>query len=199
MTRIMLSAVGNRALYLWASKLQEYRRSNLSHVLHSLAYAALFIGSATALFFVNFALFKALPGQYSVVGAAPSFVSFYLYSLASLFFSATRNISASGDGAYFIAIIAGLYGPSFLLTVVVNTVLTFKNSHDDFQLENLVGELRAKARKHEKGFEAAVPGGIREVCQRFERLGIDDLPKVVRWIEVEAGPGFPPAADEPNA
>lgn len=186
---IQSAAFMNRLLYLWAYKLQEYRESSFVVVFNGLSYASLFLGSTIAFFLLNLAVLKSFPGQYSFQ-SHPSAIAVFLYALSSMAFADGGGIAASGDIAYILRILAGVYGPGFLLTVVVNTLAVLRGSREDTELRNTVQDLKRRARKHEANFQQSLQVGIDEACDRLVRLGIANLLGGIRWVEQAIPPGF---------
>ncbi len=179
---IQSAAFMNRLLYLWAYKLQEYRESSFVVVFNGLSYASLFLGSTIAFFLLNLAVLRSFPGQYSFQ-SHPSAIAVFLYALSSMAFADGGRITASGDIAYVLRILAGVYGPGFLLTVVVNTLSVLRGSREDTELRNTVQDLKQRARKHEAKFQQSLRVGIDEACERLVRLGVGNLLGGIRWVE----------------
>lgn len=179
---IQTAAITNRLMYLWAYKLQQYRETSFVVVFNTLSYASLFLGATVAFFLINLAVLRANPGQYAGP-AHPSVVALYLYSLSSMAFADGGGLSPAGDLAYGIRIVAELFGPGFLLTVVINTLLALRGSREDTELKDTVRDLRRRARRHEARFHAATRVGIDEACQRLVTLGLGNLIVFLNWFQ----------------
>ena len=186
---IQVAAIANRLLYLWAYKLQQYRKSSFVLVFNTISYLSLFLGSTVAFFLLNWAVLRLFPDQYSGP-SHPSVMGVYLYSLSSMAFADGGGISPSGDLAYGIRIIAELFGPGFILTVVVNTLLVLRGTWEDAELRDTVEDLRRRARQHEAQFQQAVRVGIDEACERLLTLGMGNLRAFVNWLRQAVPPEF---------
>ncbi len=162
--------IANRALYLWAYKLQQYRQSSLGLLLGLAGYCVLFIVSVFTLGLVNLALLKIDPGQFRF-SSFPTAISMMLYGLSSLFRTEGGGVSAIGEIAYTLQLVAGIYGPVLLSVFVLSAVMTVRGARDDRELRRTVSELRAQARAQEADLTAMLRVGIDEALQRMRRLG----------------------------
>lgn len=167
---IVVRLVANRALYLWAYKLQQYRQSSLGLLLSLAGYCLLFVGSVFTLGLVNLALLKSDPGQFTF-STFPSALSMMLYGLSSLFRTEGGGVAAGGELAYLLQLIAGIYGPLLLSVFVLSAVITVRGAREDRDLRRTVSELRARARAQEADLTAVLRVGIDEALERMRRLG----------------------------
>jgi hypothetical protein len=186
---IQKEIVLNRALYLWAYKLHQYRRSNVAVLFNGLSYLVLFVGGAFMFFLLNLALLEIDPHQYKFE-SYPSIVAMLLYGLCSIAFTDGGGVTAAGDFAYALRVLAGLFGPTFTLTALVNFGMVFRGSRADAELDETVVELRRRAKKHDAAFRRVLRVTMEEACQRLVALGIGGTLVVVNWIAAAVPPEY---------
>ncbi len=188
-TNIQNAAVVNRLLYLWAYKLQQYRESSFILLFNGLSFASFFLGATVALFLLNLAVLRGFPHQYVVQGE-PSVIAVLLYALSSLAFADGGGITAAGDLAFLLRILAGVLGPGFLLAVAVNTLMVLRGSREEAELRRTVQDLRRRAQRHEANFRQVVRASVDEACDRLTRLGVGNLLAFVTWLRQTIPPEF---------
>lgn len=187
--KIQAGAVVNRALYFWAYHLQDYKRTQSTLIMNSFAYAWLFIGSAFTFGLVNLALLKVDSSQFGF-NSYPSNIAMIAYGMSTLFWSSVGDISADGDLAFLLVILAGLFGPLFLAVVVLNFLLTMRRERDESDLSDTIETLRDHARQHEAEFRADLRVSIAEAVDRLNRLGLVGILAAAEWLSRDLPPDF---------
>ena len=157
---VQMAAISNRALYLWAYKLKQYRDSNLTFLFNLFSYGFLIAGATAAFALLNIAALKLDPAQYGFA-TPPSRIAMVLYGLSTLAVSEGGGVTAHGDVAYLLRILAGFYGPSFLLTAVINSISGARSSKGDSELRDLVRDLRRRGSRTRKRIPVCSSGGHR--------------------------------------
>jgi hypothetical protein len=179
----------NRLLYLWAYKLQQYHESSLVLLMNLAAYFLLYIGSVFTFGFVNLALLKADPSQFSF-SSYPSVLAIMLYGLSTLFLNDGGGVTANGDLAYALRIVAGTYGPLFLGVFLVSTALTFRGAREDRELKETVAQLRARARSQESQLTGALRVSVDEALERLRQLGFGGVEIIYEYFRRTIPPDF---------
>jgi hypothetical protein len=166
--------IANRALYLWAYKLQQYRQSSLGLMLSLAGYCVLFVASVFTLGLLNVAVLKIDPSEFRFT-SYPSSLSMMLYGLSSLFRTEGGGVTANGELAYLLQLVAGIYGPLLLGVFVLSAVMTVRGARDNRELRRTVSELRARARAQEADLTRLLQVSIDEALERLRRLGFAGL------------------------
>ena len=116
----------NKLLYLWAYQLDRYRsKYSPGLVFSGLSFAWVFLGTVMGLALINFAVFRALPGEYLVKSGA-SLLSFLVYTLGR-----GGGIDAVGDSALVIQLVSAITLGLVLVSLVLNVVMTIRRERDE--------------------------------------------------------------------
>ena len=171
MLAISLGIMVNRALYLWAYELDQYRRKfapSLGFAVVSVV--SLYLGTILTLTFVNEALLKVSPEQYAF-GPDPTLVALLAYSAATLFFSVGGGIHPVGDGALAIQLLGGSANLFVLASFALHGFLSWRRDREDTATDDLVRDLKERARDQEARFMADYNVGVEEARRRLEEFG----------------------------
>ena len=187
--KIQSAAILNRALYFWAYRLKDYRRSQTTLIMNSATYAAIFIGSALTFGLANLALLKVDSAQFSFTDD-PSNLEMITYGMSTMFWGAAGGVSADGDVAYLLVIAAGLFGPLFLAVFVVNLLFVLRRERTDTDIADTVEELRQQARRHEADFKVGLRVSVAEAIVRLNQLGLVGFLAVADWLTRDVPPDF---------
>lgn len=171
----------NKGLYFWAYQLERYRRDySPSTVFASISYVWLLLGTVLGFTLINEAVYKLDADQYATDGG-PSFISWIVYSVATMGLSDGGGIAATGDWAYAVQLAAMIAGPTLLATFALNFVLTYKRERDESALRDLVATLKQTAREQDRRFKDEWAVSVDEAHERLEDLGAG-LGFIVRWV-----------------
>ena len=168
---ISLGIIVNRALYLWAYELDRYQRRfapSLGFAVVSLV--SLYVGTIFTFAFVNEALLQVSPEQYAFA-SDPTLIAVMAYSAATLFFSAGGGIIPVGDLALIFQLLAGSANLFVLTSFAVHGFLSWRRERDDTATDELVSDLKQRARDHEIRFQAEYKVSVEEAQRRLEAIG----------------------------
>jgi hypothetical protein len=169
--KITTGIVVTRFLYLWAYQLDRYRRNFAPpFVFNAIAYIWLFLGVGFSFAMINLAAYGIHPGSFTVRDGRPSVIAWTLYSFASFSLNEAGHISANGDLAYTIQLCAFIIGSLLLVTLLVNLVVTFRRERDVKAMDDLVTDLRLRAREQNERFIDEFAIGVEEARTRIEKL-----------------------------
>jgi hypothetical protein len=181
-TNCSLGILMNKGMYYWAYQLERYRKNYSPALIFSaVSYVWLFLGTVLSLALLNEAIIKARPAEYTLVHAHPSFIAVCVYALSTLFVSTSGGIEPSRDLAYAIQLIAGIAGPVFLVTCVLNFFISFKRERDENALRELVAELKRRAREQGDRFNTEWAVSVDEARARLDDIG-EGLGKVFAFF-----------------
>ena len=168
---ISLGILVNKALYLWAWQLQQYsRRYSPALVFGASGFVYLFVAAALCLALVNLTILKLTPDQFQL-DLPVTLIGIVGYSISSFAFAQVGGIHAIGDLAIAVNVLSGVLGVVGLLSLVLNVVMTVRREADERATNQLILDLRARARALESEFLVEYDVGIDEARRRLEQIG----------------------------
>lgn len=166
---LSFAIVVNRATYVWAYRLSQYRHSQLAFLFNSATYIGLFFRALLTSMFVNLAIYRIDSNQFTPNHDVP-LRDFALHGLASLFPGGGADLSALGTMAEWWELAMGLFGVVFLAAFVANLMFTYSQAREDAELRDTINSLRTQARRHDEQFTEAIGVTIQEAIQRLQEL-----------------------------
>ena len=192
---ISFGILATKSLYLWAYQLERYRkRYSPSLVFAGISFAGLLLGTILSLGLVNWALFKAVPGEFATLGQ-PTLLNAIVYSMSSMAFSDGGGMQASGQIALLIRLLASFAGGVFLLSLFLNVVLTVRREREDTAMRELVHELKEHAKEQEAKFRSEYALSVDEAETQLIAIGAG-LASLLKYVAAAIPPTY--ATGEPS-
>jgi len=94
------------------------------------------------------------------------------YSITSLFVSSIEGVAASSDLALFLRVVAAIFGPLLLFTVISNMVFN-RRTRDDAAFDEAVQRIKQKGIELEERVHTDFNVDIEEAGRRLSRLNVD--------------------------
>ncbi|HEX8081659.1 MAG TPA: hypothetical protein VF557_15720 [Jatrophihabitans sp.] len=161
-----------RASQFWAYRIDEYRRSPASYLFGFIAIIGLMVQALIIFTFVNLALFKAAPQEFSV-SAGTSHALFAHYTFYSMYVSQVSEIVPKGALAGFLQVAAGFSAALIVLVLVVTIFFGYRESRYDQTAMDTIGDMRKQADQFATRFSTEYRESVDEVARRLATLGWD--------------------------
>jgi hypothetical protein len=169
--KISTGVMVNKLLYVWAYRLDEYRRKFAPALIFAaISFVWLFLTTVFTLSLGSLALDRASSNEYVTQGA-PTLANFVVHTLAALMGGEAGAIQASGQMALWLQSLVTVIGVIGLVSVILNVGLTVRRERDEAATKELADELRERAAAQEQLFIAEYSVGTDEARRRLETLG----------------------------
>ncbi|MCF0091938.1 hypothetical protein [Micromonospora sp. MH99] len=171
--------------------LDRYRRTSAELAMAVMSFVWLFLQSAGILTLANYALWKALPQQFTVAGD-PFLLHFAYMSLLSLYGNSISGISPSGTWAVLLSTFAAFYGPLLLVALLLQVIFGYKHSKNEAVFKETAAEMRERKRDIESRLESDYEVSLEEALQRLvdARLGAGPfIAYLARRVPAPSDPG----------
>lgn len=168
--RVGYCVISHRLMYVWAYRIDEYRRSASVIVFSALSVVWLLALMVYCFTVANLSLYKLNHGQYSYT-VTPSVVRFIYYSFASLYVNDISGLTAQGNGALILKIMAGLCGAILVLTLIVTLFLSYRQSKDDRVASQTIDDIRQRGKELEIRINSEFDVTLEEAIRRLQQFG----------------------------
>lgn len=168
--RVGNCVIAHQIMYIWAYRIDEYRRSISAIVFSALSVVWMLALMVYCFTIANLSIYKLDHNQYSYT-VAPNVIKFIYYSFASLYINEINGLSPQGNGAVILKIVAGFCGAILLLTLIVTLFLSYRQTRDDRMAQQTIDEIRQQGKELESKFNSEFEVTPDEAVQRLQEFG----------------------------
>lgn len=166
--KIQMALMLHRGIGYWAYQLEKYRTSKAGYLLNISTYLSLYFKVVLYTTFINYGLYKINPLYFSNPNS--SFIVVLNYSLNSLIFNETTQMLAVADIAIMIRIITGIVGTIILGILVINLLVTTRQSKEDDLLTLSIKSISKERKALEKQIQSEYAVSTTEALDKVTQL-----------------------------
>jgi hypothetical protein len=164
----------NRGVALWASELEQYRRSRVTVFLNAASYLWLLARSVALLALMNWGLHHADSSAFEATHP-PSFLRMLRYTVACLLGSHAAGIASASTAAHVVSVGTFVVAVAILVGLMLSIWLSIRATRDESEIEGLVAGVRAESQRIDHNFRSAYGVSANEAIERLDRLREDTL------------------------
>lgn len=168
--RASMSVIYHRAMYFWAYRIDEYRRSSAAIVFSAISIVWLLAMMIFGFTIANYGLYRFDSAQY-VYGARPDMIKFLYYSFSSLYFSEIYDLIPRGTGALLLQILARFCGTVLFPILIVTLILSYRQSRDDRVAQDVINAIRSRGEELNNRIRAEFDMAADDVAMRLQEAG----------------------------
>lgn len=176
---IQLALILHRGIYYWAYQLEKYRLSRVNFLLSGISYAWLFMIIVLFLGFINYAVYKIDPVAFNIAGHVSS-LSFFNYSLHSLFLSEISQINARSSISTSINFLSGMGGRLLLGILFLNFIFVARQTKEDNELVKAIRQIKREGEELEKQIKSEYEVSTSEAIQKLKEIKAGLLTIILR-------------------
>ncbi|MDB5050528.1 MAG: putative integral rane protein [Fibrobacteres bacterium] len=144
-TNLQTAMIFNRVCYFVSSKLRDFQKSKINIVYYVLNFLILVIATVLIFSFANYGVFRLDQKSFFWV-TEPKFISFFNYSINTLFTNSISDFYARSGFARFLST-AEIVCAFFLLVIMFFLVTTIQSSRHNEELDLVIGSINKQGRE----------------------------------------------------
>jgi hypothetical protein len=179
-----------KLIYLWAAKVNDYRRSPATFMYGPLTTVGLLVYTMIIFGFANLGIYH-FSAQQFVATREPSLLVFIYYSLTGLYSGEIEVLVPVGNLAVVVKIMLGVIGPLLLAVLAAGLFQNYRLRRDAEAADKVVSDLRGYVRELEGEFHRDYYLSPAQALAKLAEMG-SGLVRILSWITAQTASSIEP-------